>query len=112
MRRTEFVTLDALPPGMIFTTRDGIIAIKSEYHQNGRPMCILVESGEFFSSVTEETEVMALEIAMPRRTVKWHFFFAFYDAWIGFYWDRKQRTLYWCPLPFCVFSFHFGGEND
>lgn len=25
--------------------------------------------------------------------------FAWYDAWIGFYWDRKQKALYVCPVP-------------
>ena len=34
---------------------------------------------------------------MPRVRV----FFAWYDLWVGAYWDRKARTLYVCPLP-CV----------
>ena len=29
-------------------------------------------------------------------------FFAWYDMWIGIYWDQKQRALYICPLPCCV----------
>lgn len=35
------------------------------------------------------------------------FFFAWYDFWIGFYWDRKSRVLYICPLPCCVFKLDF-----
>ena len=27
--------------------------------------------------------------------------FAWYDLWVGAYWDRKQRKLYLLPLP-CV----------
>lgn len=26
-------------------------------------------------------------------------FFAWYDCWVGWYWDRSQRALYLCPLP-------------
>jgi len=29
-------------------------------------------------------------------------FFAWYDLWVGAYWDRNQRVLYICPLPCCV----------
>lgn len=25
--------------------------------------------------------------------------FAWYDLWVGAYWDRKTRVLYVCPLP-------------
>jgi len=32
------------------------------------------------------------------------FFFALYDFWIGVFWDRKNKILYICPLPCCVFK--------
>ncbi len=25
--------------------------------------------------------------------------FAWYDLWVGAYWDQKARVLYVCPLP-------------
>ena len=28
-------------------------------------------------------------------------FFAWYDMWIGAYWDKSKRILYICPIP-CV----------
>lgn len=33
--------------------------------------------------------------------------FAWYDLWIGFYWERKRRRLYFCPLPCIVLCFDF-----
>ena len=31
--------------------------------------------------------------------VKVRFLFAWYDLWIGAYWDRKSRALYILPVP-------------
>jgi hypothetical protein len=30
------------------------------------------------------------------------FFFAWYDFWIGLYYDRFEEVLYICPLPMVV----------
>lgn len=31
-------------------------------------------------------------------------FFAWYDFWIGFYWDRKNKIFYFCPIPMICFK--------
>jgi len=38
-----------------------------------------------------------------RPKVSWRW----YDCWVGAYWDRFDRTLYVCPLPFLVLSWEF-----
>lgn len=33
------------------------------------------------------------------------FRFAWYDLWVGVYWDQKKRVLHVCPFPTLLFSF-------
>jgi hypothetical protein len=39
--------------------------------------------------------------------MKVRFQFAWYDLWIGAYWDRKQRVLFVCPLPMLLVELSF-----
>lgn len=32
-------------------------------------------------------------------------YFAWYDMWVGAYWDANTRRLYVCPLPCLVLRF-------
>lgn len=40
--------------------------------------------------------------------MKIRFLFAWYDLWVGAYWDRKNRRLYVLPLPMFGFVVQFG----
>lgn len=44
--------------------------------------------------------------------MKFKAFFAWYDFWIGAYYDVGHHTLYICPLPMCVLRFEFSGPKD
>jgi len=37
--------------------------------------------------------------------MKMQFQFLWYDFWVGAFYDRRQKALYICPLPMCVFKF-------
>ena len=36
--------------------------------------------------------------------MKFRLFFAWFDLWIGAYYDRKKKILYICPFPCIVLS--------
>jgi hypothetical protein len=44
--------------------------------------------------------------------MKFNVFFAWYDFWVGAYYDVGHRTLYICPLPTLVFRFEFAGRKN
>ncbi len=36
-------------------------------------------------------------------------YFAWFDMWVGAYYDYEKGILYVCPLPMLVFEFKLGG---
>lgn len=63
-----WVKLRDLPPGMVFCTQDGVLAVKSEYHNSfgGQCMCVLLESGEYaYFTDGNNTLVQAIEVCYP-----------------------------------------------
>lgn len=38
--------------------------------------------------------------------------FAWYDLWIGAFWDRRARVLYVCPLPMLLLVFGERAERE
>lgn len=43
--------------------------------------------------------------------MKIRFVFAWYDLWVGAYWDRRSRTLYMLPVPMVGIAICFGNED-
>lgn len=39
-------------------------------------------------------------------------FFAWYDFWVGAFYDRKKRALYICPLPMLVIKLAAAAESE
>ena len=42
-----------------------------------------------------------------KKTFDVNFIFAWYDFWVGFFWDSKKRKLYFLPLPCMGLVFTF-----
>jgi hypothetical protein len=43
--------------------------------------------------------------------MKFRLFFAWYDLWVGMYWNKKKRTAYLCLIPMVCLKIAFG-QND
>jgi hypothetical protein len=40
------------------------------------------------------------------------FVFAWYDVWVGAYWDRRRKRLFLFPVPMLGICIDFGGGLD
>lgn len=40
------------------------------------------------------------------------FFFAWFDFWVGWYYDRFKHILYLCPVPCCVIAIQFPVDHQ
>lgn len=46
------------------------------------------------------------------KTMKVNLVFAWYDFWVGFFWDSKKRILYFFPLPMIGVVFTFPPKKE
>ena len=44
-------------------------------------------------------------------SIRARFLFAWYDFWIGLFWDRAKRRHYVLPIPCCGIVIDFATEN-
>ena len=44
-----------------------------------------------------------MQLARIIRSIKLSF--VWYDVWVGLYYDRVSKTIYFCPFPMIVFSY-------
>ena len=55
-----------------------------------------------------ESRVVAPDFILGKKVlrigVNIRLFFAWYDFWVGFYYDQKRKILYFCPLPMLVIA--------
>jgi hypothetical protein len=50
--------------------------------------------------------LLADEAPAPvKPRLRFRVFFAWYDGWLGYYWDRRERVLYVCLIPTIVMEF-------
>ena len=58
-----------------------------------------IETNHSGTFIREASEDVPFEGIIDTQRRYFSVRFAWYDLWIGAYWDRKQRVLYVCPLP-------------
>lgn len=37
--------------------------------------------------------------------------FAWFDLWIGLYFDYTAKIVYWCPVPMIILAWKYGGSS-
>jgi len=53
-----------------------------------------------------------IEFIQNLKYTGWSFLFAWYDLWIGMYFDKKKNWLYILPVPMLGVIIKFENQND
>jgi hypothetical protein len=54
---------------------------------------------------------MSLRVYAPWSLFSIHLIFAWYDFWIGIFWDSKKRRLYILPIPCLGIMIQFASKE-
>lgn len=108
--------------------QEGRMRICCEIDEYGQEFCFLLH--EFYakntgkahviktqrftigSDLTEHIEqfnilIDSLPRMIPGKGFRISFIFKWYDGWLGFYWDKDKKWLYFLPIPFAGIIFKF-----
>jgi hypothetical protein len=73
----------------------------------------IIRHAEFWKAVLFASLVCSLVLNLARLLVNtytdyyWGWVAKWYDGWVGYYWDRKNRVLYLLPMPWFGISLAF-----
>ena len=95
-----------------------MIKVKKLYidgHQINEPIIVARDTEknppEVISIKFSPAQIDKIQMKVKKFDKRTKLFFAWYDFWIGFYYDRKIKRLYICPLPCFVISISLRGKR-
>lgn len=68
-------------------------------------MSAVLTFAAFWLGVPFAFGVLAIALGKVRQ---WNWVLAWFDVWVGVYWDRRRRRLYVLPLPCCGYWLDLG----
>ena len=83
-----------------------MIKIKKLYidgHYRNEPIIVARDTEkqppEVISIKLSPDQIDRIQMKVKKHNRRIKFFFCWYDFWVGFYYDRRRKKLYFCPIP-------------